>query len=81
LRIEAISFAASEIIKNEERFPVVAVIRRTARKWVPPRPHGDLSQAALPEFTAQQHEEAAKRLDELLASFDNWGNVDFTGSV
>lgn len=75
LRMEALSFAASEIIRNEERFPVVAVIRRHAKRWSPPRPVGDLSRTALPEFTEEQHQEASRRLDELLAEFDNWGNA------
>ncbi len=75
LRMEALSFAASEIIRNEERFPVVAVIRRHARRWSPPRPRADLSRAALPEFTEEQHQEAARKLDELLAEFETWGMV------
>jgi hypothetical protein len=73
--MEAFELAARQSLKLDERFPKIPRLLELGRRWSPPRLVADLSRPALAEFTETQHEEAAKRLDALLAGFSRWGTA------
>lgn len=73
--LEAFEHAARQSLKTDDRFPKIPRLLALGRQWVRPRAESNLSRTAIPEFTQSQHEDAAKRLDELLESFGNWGNA------
>ena len=73
--LEAFEHAARQSLKTDDRFPKIPRLLALGRQWVRPPAEGDLTRAAIPEFTADQHEDAAKKLDELLESFAKWGTA------
>jgi hypothetical protein len=76
IRIERIEWAAKHIFKTETWFPMPKEIRAAAMlapsSVLPPLP---LNQTAIPEFTEQQREEAAQKLDDIINGFGDWGSV------
>jgi hypothetical protein len=68
-------WACNQAAKECEFFPVPARIIEIAKR-APKLPQlSDLKKTALPEFTEQQHEDAAKKLDEILNGLNQWGTV------
>jgi hypothetical protein len=76
IRIERIEWAAKHLFKTSTWFPM-PVDLRAAAMLAPSTvfPAITLNQKALPEFTEQQHEEAAKNLDDIINGFGEWGKV------
>lgn len=76
IRIERIEWAAKHLFKISTWFPMPHEIRSAAML----APSTVLTavtnnQAVIPEFTEEQHQDAAKKLDEILNGLNGWGNI------
>jgi hypothetical protein len=75
-RIERLEWAAKHIFATQTWFPMPKDLREAAM-LAPSTVLSTvtLNQKAIPEFTDQQHEDAAKKLDEIISGFGEWGKT------